>query len=555
MRMSRHRKKLKRKSSAPRVAAAGRRASYQYRRACRLAQAGDHAQARRLYGQLLDTISKPARKALLRSDLAALAAANGDLAAAREGFRAALEIDPGCEPARANLMLLEAEAPCPQEAAVERSAPTMTIAAVALATPVRVAVVSFLFNWPSTGGGIVHTVELARFLAKAGYEVHHFYARYEPWGIGCVEGKLPFASLALDFDESSWNVLAIQERYRQAVDAFGPDYVILTDSWNMKPLLAEAVAPYPYFLRLQAMECLCPLNNVRLLPQEGGRFGQCQLHQSGHPAACADCLTRNGHFSGGLHRAERALACVGSPEYHAKLLRALREAEAVLVVNPLTETLVRPYARQVQVVTAGMDPARFPWPWPDDPALKRDQGKQILFFAGLVEELMKGFHVLQEACALLWQKRQDFEVVATADPPGRVNDFTRYVGWLSQEELPRHLRAADVLVMPTVAQEALGRTAVEAMAAGRPVVASRLGGLPWTVLDGVTGLLCEPGDPADLVRKMEMLLDDPGLRERMGLAGRKRFEEHYAWPVIIERHYRPLLAPRLGRLLQGGRRS
>jgi glycosyltransferase involved in cell wall biosynthesis len=101
--------------------------------------------------------------------------------------------------------------------------------------------------------------------------------------------------------------------------------------------------------------------------------------------------------------------------------------------------------------------------------------------------------------------------------------------------------------MPTVAQEALGRTAVEAMAVGRPVIASRLGGLPFTVVDGVTGLLCAPGDPDDLSRKIERLLDDPSLRERLGLAGRRRFEEHYDWNVIIDRHYKSLLSRRARR--------
>jgi glycosyltransferase involved in cell wall biosynthesis len=133
------------------------------------------------------------------------------------------------------------------------------------------------------------------------------------------------------------------------------------------------------------------------------------------------------------------------------------------------------------------------------------------------------------------------EKVATADPRGRVDPFTRFVGWQSQDDLPGHIRESAMLVMPTIAQEALGRTAVEAMAAGRPVVASRLGGLPFTVVDGATGLLCEPGDADDLARKIEMLLDDADLRERLGLAGRRRFEEHYAWPVIIEHHYKPLL--------------
>jgi glycosyltransferase involved in cell wall biosynthesis len=73
------------------------------------------------------------------------------------------------------------------------------------------------------------------------------------------------------------------------------------------------------------------------------------------------------------------------------------------------------------------------------------------------------------------------------------------------------------------------------------VEASRIGGLPYTVADGATGLLCEPGDAGDLARKLEMLLDDAELRRRLGRAGRRRFEEEYPWDVVIERYYRPLL--------------
>ena len=50
--------------------------------------------------------------------------------------------------------------------------------------PVRVAVLSLLFNWPSTGGGNMHTAGLVEFLGRDGFEVRHFYAAYRPWGIG-----------------------------------------------------------------------------------------------------------------------------------------------------------------------------------------------------------------------------------------------------------------------------------------------------------------------------------------------------------------------------------
>jgi hypothetical protein len=124
---------------------------------------------------------------------------------------------------------------------------------------VRVAILSFLFNWPSTGGGNHHTAELAKFLAQAGYEVKHYFARFPGWGIGRVTDELISPSEAIEFDEAGWNVAEIQARFRGAVDTFGPDYVVITDAWNMKPLLAEAVRGYPYFLLYQAQENICPL--------------------------------------------------------------------------------------------------------------------------------------------------------------------------------------------------------------------------------------------------------------------------------------------------------
>jgi glycosyltransferase involved in cell wall biosynthesis len=394
---------------------------------------------------------------------------------------------------------------------------------------------SFLFNWPSTGGGIVHTVELVDFLGRAGFETRHLFARKADWGIGRCDDPLPYEPTVLQFTEQEWDRTAIQERFRQAVRVFDPDHVIITDSWNMKPVLAEAVREFPYILRLQAQECLCPLNNLRLLPD----LSQCANHQLASPETCAQCLLQLGDRSGGLHQAERALAGVGTAAYRETLRRAFAEAEATLVVNPLTEAMIGPFARNVRVVTSGFNSARFPWPWPDSPR----RAKTRLFMAGLVDDLIKGFHVLHEACSLLWRKRQDFELCVTGEPVGKRDEFTEYVGWISQADLPRRLREADVVVVPTIAQDGLGRTAVEAMGVGRPVIASRLGGLLFTVSDGA-GLLFEPGNAGDLAAKIESLLDSPELRQQMGLLGRKRFEEQYTWEAVIEKHYAGLLRRR-----------
>ena len=402
---------------------------------------------------------------------------------------------------------------------------------------------SFLFNWPSTGGGIVHTLELVRFLGRAGYQVRHYYARQPAWGVGQVQGDLPIPSQALEFGQHDWTAAAICARYREAIDAFDPDYVIITDAWSFKARLAQAAGGRPYLLRQQAMECLCPLNNLRLLVDREGRIQQCPAHQFADPRRCAECLRSRGGQAGSLHQAERALSGVGSPEYDDMLRRAFAQAKAVLVVNPLQQAMLEPFAKDVRVVTYGMDRARFPWPRPHAPRCAAD-GRARLVMAGLAHELIKGYHVLDEACRQLWRKRQDFQLLVTSDPPGRTSEFTEFLGWLSQEELPELLSACDILIAPTIAQDGLARTTVEAMGVGRPVIASRIGGLPYSVADGLTGLLCEPGDAADLAEKIETLLDHPDLRTSMGLAGRARFERDFFWETVIDRHYKPLLAAR-----------
>jgi len=167
--------------------------------------------------------------------------------------------------------------------------------------PIRIAVISLLFNWPSTGGGNMHTAGLVEFLKRAGYEVRHYFARYLAWGIGRVSGDGLVASESLEFDEASWNVASIQARYRCAVDEFQPDYVAITDTWNMKPLLAEAMRGYPVLLLLQAQECLCPLNNLRLLGVGPGQVEQCPRNQLATPQVCHGCLAERGRHSGALH--------------------------------------------------------------------------------------------------------------------------------------------------------------------------------------------------------------------------------------------------------------
>jgi len=112
----------------------------------------------------------------------------------------------------------------------------------------------------------------------------------------------------------------------------------------------------------------------------------------------------------------------------------------------------------------------------------------------------------------------------------------RFVGLQPRERMPAYLRGADALVFPTLLPEAAPLTPLQAMAAGVPVLASRLGAIP-ELLDrpGVNGLLVQAGDVAQLARGMEALARDPSFRGRLGAAGRERVLAEYTLGRMIER--------------------
>ena len=408
-------------------------------------------------------------------------------------------------------------------------------------TAAKIAIISFLYNWPSTGGGNIHTTELVQFLGRAGYDVQHICVRFDPWQIGQIESGAPIQSQVLNFVASEWSAKNIRERIRNAVQEWDPEFVILTDSWNFKPHLAEAVNDYPYFLRMQALECLCPLNNLQMLPTPQG-LTPCPNNQFLNSEECFNCLIKN--RSGQLHQLERQLSGVGSSDYNDLLKQSFQNAEAVLVLNPTIAEQYQRFCDHVEVVTWGMDELRFPWPKPSDeecpPEINAE--KFSILFAGLVHEPIKGFSVLLAACEQLWKQRQDFELIVTSDPLQKQHEFTKYVGWKPQAELPLWYRNCDLCAVPTIVPDGLSRTSVEAMASGLPVIGSCIGGLPYSVSDQETGVLCTPGDVEDWASKLNQMMDQRELLRNYGKHGRVIFEERFRWNDVINRDYQRLFS-------------
>jgi len=114
-------------------------------------------------------------------------------------------------------------------------------------------------------------------------------------------------------------------------------------------------------------------------------------------------------------------------------------------------------------------------------------------------------------------------------------DNVEFVGRLGQHELPAFYSAARVLVVPSVWFEVFGIVCAEAMGHRLPVIASRIGGLPEVLDDGVTGLLFEPGSSEELAEKIELVWNDDALCQRLGDAGRKRAVGQFSTEIYYER--------------------
>jgi glycosyltransferase involved in cell wall biosynthesis len=124
-----------------------------------------------------------------------------------------------------------------------------------------------------------------------------------------------------------------------------------------------------------------------------------------------------------------------------------------------------------------------------------------------------------------------------------LGDRVRFLGYRS--DVPQLLAVADVFALPSLF-EGSPLAVLEAMAAGRALVSSAIGGTNEVVVEGESGLLVPPGDPESLAAALRRLLEDPGLRQRLGAAARERVEQTFTPQVArqqVEAIYRELAGP------------
>ncbi|MBN2492760.1 MAG: glycosyltransferase [Planctomycetes bacterium] len=322
--------------------------------------------------------------------------------------------------------------------------------------------------------------------------------------------------------------LAMRQHFRAAVvcyDGGGP----------LAALLAEARVPVYVLRRRPGVDPQYPFRLARLL----GRIEADLVHAHNDTAL----------FYGGLAAflAGRALVYTEHDRHFpgragvrlANFALAASARRVVAVSEEIRRQLLRHErigGARVRVVPNGVDLDR-----PDPAAVQRLRAEWGVagdaLAVGVVAGLkpVKNHALLIDAAADLVARHPGLVLVFAGDGPLRADleahargaglgNRLRLLGFRS--DLARIYAALDVVVLPSHS-EGMPLAALEAMAAARPVVASEVGGLPEVVVDGETGLLFPPGDRRALVEALGALLADPGRRRRLGLNGRRRYEERF----------------------------
>lgn len=221
---------------------------------------------------------------------------------------------------------------------------------------------------------------------------------------------------------------------------------------------------------------------------------------------------------------------------------------------------------RISVVPFGVDTGRF---------VARAPSPRARLVVGTVKSLetIYGIDVLIEAFALAVSRLEQLDVrsaelarlVVVGEGSRRaelehlatrlgVAARTRFVGAVPHDDVPEWLGEMDIFVALS-RRESFGVSVVEASAAGLPVLATAVDGLPEVVEDGVTGYLVPPDDAISASEALVRLMMDSGLRERLGLAGVELIGSRFAWPRCVERQldaYAQALGARSDMLGPGG---
>jgi phosphatidylinositol alpha-mannosyltransferase len=278
----------------------------------------------------------------------------------------------------------------------------------------------------------------------------------------------------------------------------------------------------------------------RLLRRE--RFDVLHLHEPLTPMVSLFALRHAKTVTVGTFHAYRAKGSFAFDTVAPIVQPLIDKLDAKICVSEAArEWVSHLFPGEYLVIPNGIDVQRFGDP-NLQPIASYADGRPNILFVGRLEK-RKGFRFLMRAFPYVVERCPEVRliVVGAFDKEDK-EPFVRYarmhrlssvrfVGRVSAEELPRYYATCDVFCAPSTGFESFGIVLLEAMAAGRPIVASDIPGYRSVLEHGREGLLIEPENEHALADALISLLTNPGVRAEMGQRGREK-AQRYDWPII-----------------------
>lgn len=218
-------------------------------------------------------------------------------------------------------------------------------------------------------------------------------------------------------------------------------------------------------------------------------------------------------------------------------------AKVLTVVSPYVKTKIEPFCKgEIHVIPNGITKEWF--------NIQNEEKEGWLLFVGRVLPIKRIEHLLQAVKTIKYNKKKDVELHIVGPFNENMIYFNSLQKFIKENELSKKVRfmgslhgdylkneyAECSIFIITSQIEAFPIVLLEAMASGKPIIASNVGGIPYMIKDGENGFLFEYGDINELASKINKLLDDRELRHKMGKKG-KKFAEELDWREITKKYY------------------
>lgn len=218
----------------------------------------------------------------------------------------------------------------------------------------------------------------------------------------------------------------------------------------------------------------------------------------------------------------------------------LKNADAMIALTKtMKDAMLKIYQGAIYVIPNGIDLEKF-----KDISVEinhNDKNKTIIFVGTL--RPVKGIFYLIEAMRIIKNEYCEAQLLIVGDGVDRdklraivkelnLGDSVSFVGQISNQEIPKYMAKSDIFVLPSLS-EGFPNVILEAMAAGLPIIASTVGGIPDFIQNGVHGFLVEPMNSEELAEKISILLNNKDIREKMSINNKIEVQK-YSIDSVIE---------------------